>query len=302
MQEVLYMLFRIEDISGFEPQSRTYDLNECNVPIIEKGKIDQYISGKIRAEINNSQTRDLLSYSKSLATCLLKYNNFTDNELHIYDTSEYDYFVYLSSKGKPKCKNYSIEDRLSGKPLFNKSGNINLCHFIIDVSDNEILNEYLIKYQKIEKKRFASPEKDQEVVVMNPLSDLVITDYMDAVYILYALQLKYRFLNNSNIRTALISEIEEIQFDPEETDTPEKTAFIELINYLANYWEEEYKLSQIILNESENTEHLSMAFDSILQFDDIMKHSFEDSYNLSTYNQNKISDLFWKFCREAICY
>lgn len=295
------MLFRIEDISGFKPNLRTYDNYEFDEPIIKKEQFDEYISMKIRDEINNSKERDLLSYSKSLATCLLKYNKFTDNELHIYINHSYNWFEYRSRGGKLKVKNYSIRDRLYGEPIFNKSGDIRLRNFIIDVSNNALLNKYLIKYQKIEKKRFASPEKDHEVVVMIPLNDLVVTDYIDAVYILYALQLKYRFLNHNNIQDVLIRELKNIEFTPGETYSFEKIAFIELVNYLANHYEKEYRLSQHILQESQKTEHLSVAFDPILQFDDIIKNDFWDSYDLRTYNSNKVSDLFWELCRWDIC-
>lgn len=290
------MLFRIEDISGFDPKLRIYDSCEFNAPVVEKDQIDEFISMKIRAEINNSHERDLLSYSKSLATCLLKYNKFTDNELHIYINYGYNYIKYLSCSDKLKVKNYSIEDRLYGEPIFNKSGDIELLNFIIDVSNNVLLNQYLKKYQKTEKKRYASPEKDHEVVVMMPSNDLVITDYISAVYILYALQLKYRFLNHRNIRDVLIWELENMEFTSDETDSSEKIAFIELVNYLADYYEKEYELSQFILQESQKTEHLSVAFDPILQFDDIIKNDFWDSYYLRTYNPNKVSDLFWDLC------
>ena len=42
------MLFRIEDISGFNPKLRTYDVNEFIAPLVDKDQVDEYIALKIR--------------------------------------------------------------------------------------------------------------------------------------------------------------------------------------------------------------------------------------------------------------
>ena len=77
-------LFRIEDINGFNPITRVYQNENSNYPVIEAGKLDQYIAEEIRKCVNGSRSRSFLSYSKFLTTCLLKYNNYTDNKLHIF--------------------------------------------------------------------------------------------------------------------------------------------------------------------------------------------------------------------------
>lgn len=100
------MLFRIEDISGFGANLRTYNVEDFSKPIIEKTQIDNYIANLIRDEINGAQGRKILSYSKSLATCLLKYNNFTDNELHICNATKLNYFSYVSRSGIWNYKDY----------------------------------------------------------------------------------------------------------------------------------------------------------------------------------------------------
>lgn len=297
------MLFRIEDISGFDPKLRTYDVDEFTKPTVNKKKIDNFIASKIREEVNGSKNRNLLSYSKSLATCILKYNKYTDNELHICIINGWkDYITYISPKNNTKCRLYDIQNRINGNPLFNKTGEIQLLNFIIDVSDNILLNEYLKYYSNAGKKIIASPEKDNEVVVMNPPNDLVINQYMDAVYILYALQLKYRFLSNVKIQSALLLELDHMDAFRFEYCPHEKIAFIHLILYLSANWQYEYQISKKIYHYSENEEHLSMSYDPILQFHGIMKDNFAESYKLSTYNENVISDLFWKYCGQYLGY
>lgn len=297
------MLFRIEDISGFDPKLRTYDVDEFTTPSVDKEQVDKYIALKIREEINGSKSRELLSYSKSLATCILKYNKYTDNELHICIINGWkDYISYISPNDNERWKLYSIQDRLNEKPLFNKRGQIQLLNFIIDVSNNTLVDEYLKYYTNIGKKILASPEKDSEVVVMNPPNDLIINQYMDAVYILYALQLRYRFLSNVNVQKALILELINMEAFRFEYCPHERVAFINLILYLSANWQYEYQISQKIYGYLEKEEHLSINYDPILQFHGIMKDDFEESYNLSTYNGNVLSDLFWKHCGRYLGY
>lgn len=291
------MLFRIEDISGFNPNLRIYNVDESAKPLVDKTRIDEYIALKIREEVNGAKSRELLSYSKSLATCILKYNKYTDNELHISIINGFmNYISYISPDGNEKWKYYFIEDRIIGKPLFQKNGKIQLLNFIIDVSNNDLVDNYLKCYTGSGKKVLASPEKDNEVVVMNPSSDLVINQYMDAVYILYALQLKYRFLCNIKIQSSLISELSNMDESRFEYCPYERMAFMYLILYLSAKWNYEYQISQKIYVYADNEEHMSICYDPILQFHDIMEDDFEESYDLSAYNKNVISDLFWKYC------
>lgn len=297
------MLFRIEDISGFDPNLRTYDAYDFTRPVVSKAQIDIYISSKIRDEVNGSKSRELLSYSKSLATCLLKYNKFTDNELHIcIINGVLDIIVYDSQRSNMKYKTYSIRNRINGKPLFNKEGKIRLRGFIIDVSDNNSVDEYLRYYTDTGKKIMASPEKDNEVVVMNPPNDLIIKEYIDAVYILYALQLKYSFLNNADVRKNLIRELEDMEESCFYYCSQEREAFILLVQYLHDYWSYEKEISRGIYEYSEKEEHSSICYDSILQFHGILDHEFEVAEFLGTYNDNAISRLLWKYCRRYLEY
>lgn len=72
--------------------------------------------------------------------------------------------------------------------------------------------------------------------------------------------------------------------------------------YLSANWQYEYQISQKIYEYIEKEEHLSTYYNPILQFHGIMKDDFEESYTLSTYNENVLSDLFWKYCGRYLGY
>lgn len=65
------MLFRIEDVSGFEPNYREYEPENYNYIQVDKEDIDSYIATEIRKQINCSNEREVLSYSKSLAMLII---------------------------------------------------------------------------------------------------------------------------------------------------------------------------------------------------------------------------------------
>ncbi len=300
------MIFRIEDVSGVDPKLRTYNVESFEFPMIDKSQIDKYIAVKIREEVNGASGRSLLSYSKSLATCLLKYNRFTDNELHICrigGLQDYmDYILYVSAKNKRESMRYSIQDRINSGPLFHNNGKIHLLSFVIDISDNALLDAYLRDYTGGGRKVYASPEKDNEVIVMNPPNDIVINQYMDSVYILYALQMRFGFLNSINIRNALIDEIRNMERFRFEYCPNERLAFIDLICYLYTNWEYEFEISRKIIDHSKKEDHISFHYNPILQFYNILEDLFQESYNLGSYNENVLSDLFWKYCKRYLEY
>ena len=306
------MLFRIEDVSGFEPNLRTYDIEEVEKPIIKKMEIDQYIASKIRAEINGHNKRDILSYSKSLAVCLLKYNKFNDNELHIYPRSrlysDLSFIWFRDEYGDEKCAIYCIEERLNKRPLpefWGTYGKMQLLNFVIDVSDNKILDKYLRLYTNVGKRKIASPEKDKEVVVMCPPIDLIIRNYMDSVYVLYALQMKYEFLGYK--KKELIDGIKQL---PDEhfcyfPDT--KEAIILIVEYMERYSPYEFDISKKIYKDvfgveknAPKCQEYHLYYDSILQLINIIKYGFEEAYSLSDYNDNVVSKLIWEVCSEFL--
>ena len=73
------MLFRIGNIVC----SRT-----TFTPTICKSQVDEYIAQEIRKQINGAHSSNVLSYSKSLAACLFKYNTRLQNPLHIFDCGQ----------------------------------------------------------------------------------------------------------------------------------------------------------------------------------------------------------------------
>ena len=236
------MLFRIEDVSGFDPNYREYDPENYDYPLVDKEEIDIYIASEIRKQINCSNEREVLSYSKSLATCLLKYNNFADNELHIMSSNYLNSLWYINSNGEYERKPYHIKKRLNGKRLFQDSGKIKITNFIIDVSDNRLLEKFLQTYTGIGRKSYASPEKDHEVIVMHPINDFSICNYMNSIYTVYALNLKYNFLKKPFIVRNIVKELKEL--DDFRFQIPlERSAIIRLIYYLAYHWKHELKIS-----------------------------------------------------------
>lgn len=284
------MLFRIEEVS--EEKTRMYHQNDGI--FIKKQDVDKYIAEKIRQEVNGSNDRDLLSYSKSLAVCLFKFNKFTDNDLHIYDVVGLNEIYYISHKNNKKYRRYDMQCRMKGLPLFRKSDEIRLTNFIIDISNNDLVDAYLTYYTGTGRKKVASPEKDCEVVVMNPQKDLVISQYyIEAIYILYALQWKYEFLCDASIVDSIIEKLNLFDFD----DSTKK-GMIAIIQYLHRYWFIEKCNSRKIYYDLGIKEHFSHYYDPILQCYDIFKSDdFEYSYHVIADYNNAITALFWQHCK-----
>ncbi len=290
------MLFRIEDVSGFDPNFREYNPKNYDYPLVDKEEIDIYIATEIRNQINCRNTRKVLSYSKSLATCLLKYNNFADNELHIMTSNYINYFCYINANGEHVRKLYSIKKRLNGEQLFQTPGKVRITNFIIDVSDNHLLEQFLQTYTGVGLKSYASPQKDHEVIVMNPPNDFSIREsYMNSIYTVYALNLRYNFLNKPYIVHGIVNELRKLEKSRFQ-NSYERYAIIKIIYYLAGHWEYEFEISKEILNESNDKMHLSICFDSILQFNSILKDDFMDALNCCTDTPDVITHIFWKYC------
>lgn len=300
------MLFRVEKYGEKDFNNRYYDVDEFNAPVIDKYDIDEYIAEKIRYEINGSKNRQILSYSKSLATCLLKYNKFEDNVLHICRAnSDCNYINYISPKGK-KFREYNLAKRISAtKPVFKKDGKIMLLGFVIDVSNNEIVDEYLRCYQDKGMKKRISPEKDAEIVIMNPRNDNPIDNYMSFVYMLYALQMKYNILNVFNIRERLIDDImkmDDFYFD--EYCNNQKTICY-LIDFLAcycrmgsDYYEREWEKCQQFCKDLNNGKCGILPPFDLLLFDRIISQSYKDAYELFySYDvqEDVLSAILWDY-------
>ena len=121
--------FRIEDRANSLGIQRKYQIPVEELPIIDKQEVEDYIAEEIRKEVNGSRDRGLLSYSKSLGVCLLKYNECTDNELHICSVNEFWYensLQYITSYNEFRYKYYSLESGLDRQKLFKYNGKIML--------------------------------------------------------------------------------------------------------------------------------------------------------------------------------
>jgi len=210
------MIFRIEDNESSDGVHRIYRLEDEDLPIINKNELDIFIANEIRKEVNGAKDRRVLSYSKSLGVCLLKYNKNADNEIHInneidiiYDDGFYDSFAYPEKvvyynikKEKLKSEwydlrtaicehNYKQENTQVVSAKKQETTQIKVCNFAIDISNNELLNDYLKLFTGMGLKSRASPEKDKEFILFQSPNDFVIKYFSDSVYLLYALVIKY---------------------------------------------------------------------------------------------------------------
>ena len=291
--------FRIEDRANSLGIQRKYQIPVEELPIIDKQEVEDYIAEEIRKEVNGSRDRGLLSYSKSLGVCLLKHNECTDNELHICRVNEFWYensIQYITSYNEFRSKYYSLESGLDRQKLFKYNGKIKLYNYVIDIANNTILNKYLLNFTKHGLKQYASPEKDSEVIMMQAYNDVMIERYIDSIYILYALQLKYGFLRRQEVVENIIDEIlklEEFRFYECEQ---ERGAIIFLVRYLYYNSEYEKSINKAIFKYLDSKEHVSLYYDSILQFHGILHEDFGEAYTLSDYNDNVVSAIFWKYC------
>ncbi|CDA10230.1 hypothetical protein [Intestinibacter bartlettii] len=246
--------------------------------------IDVYIAESIRNQVNGSNSRDILSYSKSLGTCLFKYNDYCDNELHIYcnPSMTCNTLIYNYEYKSTICEDYSLENALNKIEILKRNEQIRLHNFIIDTSNNYILDKYLLKFTEKHLKKFASPQKDNEIIMMQADSDYIIKEYLNSIYILYALQLKYRFLNYDYIAGNMKQEILELDD-----------------RYFPNC---EYDIFKKICNDINKNGHISYSYDAISQALDIFSNqNIKDSYyeSDSYSSSNQVTYIIWKY---FICY
>ncbi|MBD5472678.1 MAG: hypothetical protein HDR20_07220 [Lachnospiraceae bacterium] len=290
--------FRIEDIASGTGMQRNYKIEVEDLPVMNKQNVEYYIAEEIRKEVNGSKDRNLLSYSRFLGVCLLKYNEYVDNELHIcYENSMfYENTIRYITPRHFKRKNYSLETGLSPYRLFNGNGEIKLVNFVLDIANNKLLNDYLLKFTNTGLKQYASPEKDYEVIMMQTNSDLKIERYIDSIYLLYALQIKYKFLHNRIIVDKVINDIYQLDAFRFEGCEQERQAIILLVTYLFSETLKEEIVFEEMFKYSEKREHFFGYYNSLLQLHGIMYDDFEDAYHLSDYNDNVVSDIFWKYC------
>lgn len=321
------MIFRIEDNQNSNGNHREYEIPFKDLPILKLNELENYLAEKIRKEVNNTQDRNLLSYSKSLGICLLKYNKFADNELHIdkygngdgcisfcfykairwmlnelhiNEIEDDDGFSFYSLPFDKQIllKKYVFFDlklgglyglKLSSK---NKEEKIVLVNFDIDVSDNNFLDIYLRDKTGTGRKKVASPEKDKEVLIMQSPDDMVVSDYLPSVYLLYALVLRYGM--NKSIHKFLYNKIYNLDdYYFAYCEETERDALLTIIDYLYYYDKDEQMMIKKVLKDCKEMEHLSVFYDPILQLLGIQEDNFEYSYMLGDYNSNIVSEWIW---------
>lgn len=311
------MIFRIEDNESSDGVHRIYRLEDEDLPIINKNELDIFIANEIRKEVNGANDRRVLSYSRSLGVCLLKYNKLSDKEIHInneicfyddYDIPNTEYVEYKNVKtGKLNhLELYGLQDIICKynnkhkKPKNESDKNqettpIAVYDFAIDISNNELLNDYLKLFTGMGLKSRASPEKDKEFILFQSPNDYVIKNYSESVYILYALVYKYGM--KKKIRNEIISAIDsafENRFSDD--DCNERDGLKLLVKYLFNNREAEHKMVKKIIKDSENSDCYSCYLDPITQFHSIQQLSFEEAcvlYRLSE-NDNFLSERIWE--------
>ncbi len=294
------MYFRIEQANDFEEPRRMYSIPVELCPYIDVNNINNFIAKEVRKQVNCTRDRNLLSYSKTLATALLKYNKYVDNELHISLEYRIDVIRFIDEISNCiKEIPYSI---IYDKSIYLKMihGKTRIINFILDVSNNDAIDKYLYLYTGKHKKMFASCEKDAEVLMMQSTEELVVSNYLDAIYLLYALEIRYRFLLDTDIYFALKHEIAFLDERFFENCPWERGALQIIIDYLHLYGSVEIERSQGIIQYVKNQEHLSCYYDPILQFLGILEDSFAESYALSDYNSNVVSEVIWNIYKSFL--
>lgn len=292
------MLFRIDTSSGFNDKQRQYGFQETER--ISRSKIESFIAEEIAEEINGSNKRRLISYSKSLGVCLLKYNKYLDNELHFLDISSHTCAGYTKLcyriGNQTHCINYFIQYGICDLPF----EEVELVNFLVDVSDNNIVQNYFQKHLKRGKKQFASPEKDKEVVLMRLLNEKVIdADNLDVVYILYGLSIKYDFLRDAKILQGLTCDVYKAFYEGKYSED-KLQAIICLIHYMAYQGSYERKLSKAIRERNSLSERIPYYFDPIDKYDTIINSSFKEAYEMSYNVENVITNALWKWCKRFL--
>lgn len=286
------MVFRIENRDNLNDRCRMYN----QLPTIPLADLEHYMATEIRKQINGTMDRKLFSCSRSLGVCLLRYNKYTDNELYIGDYDSYIGCVeYLVCK--KKCLKYQTAyfDLMYGlygvnDKDFNK--NVVLNNFCVDVSDNEMVHNYLRRMTGVGKKYRASPEKDQEILVMQSTEELVISNYIDSIYLLYSLVIRYGMPDQLYVSlwNAFVC-LDENRFY---YCSMERHAIMSIVDYLHCCQKYEKYIFDEIKYQVLAKGHMSLYYDPICQLMDIQKFSFEESYCLSDYNDNIVSDLIWE--------
>lgn len=294
------MLFRIEDTENIYGNHREYEIPYERLPLLRLSNVEDHIAQEIRKQVNNSKNRSLLSYSKSLGICLLKYNSLSDNPLYIMNRNAEDGFIEYYNENTLE---YHLKDYdLSTKIRFKKEKKIKLSNFMVDISKgNSYLNDYLLKKTGKALKKYASPQKDKEVLIMQSSNNIIIEDYLASIYTLYALYLKYSM--NIKIYESLIEEISKLpEFHFQCCGESEREGILLIIDYLYCQGNLEIEMSKKIVEDRMQNDDffITYTYNPLIQLFDTLSQSFEEAYSLSDYNDNIVSDWIWEIYKREI--
>lgn len=290
------LLFRIDTSSEFNDRSRQYGFPETERIILKGSAIERFIAQETAEEINGSNKRRLISYSKSLGVCLLKYNNYLDNRLLFSNIPFHTCAGYTALCYCIGHQNYSLSYFLQTGLWNFPFEEAELVNFIVDVSDNNIIQTYFQKHLGKGKKPFASPEKDKEVVLMRSLNEKIIdADNLGSVYTLYGLSIKYNFLSDEQILCGLIGDVYNA-FNEGRYSEDELQTIICLIQYMAYHGDHERKLSEAIRERNSPSERIPFCYDPICEYNAIISSTFLEAYEMSYNSENVITHALWKWC------
>ncbi len=172
-----------------------------------------------------------------------------------------------------------------------KGDKIILKNYVIEVDNNRLVNEYLKNYTQKGKKKMASCEKDKEIIIRHIETDYIISKQLsiDAVYLIYALQYKTKFLNWGSVTEELIKIFEE------EVEEDEYNALRNLVLYLKYYWQYEEQISKIVIREKQQDSRIVIGYDSYFLALDIMDGELQYAYdNCMFYLPFRLLSKIWK--------
>jgi len=305
------LYFRTDDENGLSPHERE---NTDKGVVLNYHDIDAFIAEEVKNQVNGSKNRNIFSLSKSLATVIFKYNYFSDNPIQIitplYTHARYGGCakVYLRNKwgewrSKPryipfntKGDFFKISDRIVD--MKRSDCNVLLSNYVLEVSTQRDLHQYLLRHTGVGLKARVSPEKDAEVFIRNidaGWDSVVISQNVDTVYLIYALQYKTDFLLDLEISNGLIGLLRECI-----SDDIEFNALNKLIYYFNKLWRLEKLISKKIIYEkifanSKSTD-MKIGYDGYWAAYDIMNgKDFRMVWDLcSHYLLNESIECVWK--------
>lgn len=289
------MYFRVEDENGIFPQLREYGCGSSYNTRVNACDADVLIAQEIREEINNSNQRNVFSYSKSLGVVLFKYNYVADNPIHLIPhgigCNWVELIINENKVSRYEYINYNIADL--NYPIRKKfiDREILLGNYIIEVDNNILLDKYLRNYTDVGKKKIAACEKDREVIIRHAVDDYVIIDHIHAVYLIYALQYTTGFL----YKDWVVERLQKI-FREKIEEQKEFNAFSYIVFYLKERWEYEKEISQKILGKKLEDARMVPCYDGYHLALDIMKErDYESAWNNSSYYlYDSLIEEIWK--------